>query len=47
MRKKLRTIQIEGREEKTQDIYADIKADEEDDTEEESPWILNLMTVRV
>ena len=36
--KKTRTIQVEGHEEKTQDIYADIKADEEDDTEEESPW---------
>ena len=36
--KKTRTIQMEGHEEKTQDIYADIKADEEDDTEEESPW---------
>ena len=36
--KKTRTIQIEGNEEKTQDIYADIKADAENDTEEESPW---------
>ena len=25
-------------EKKTQDIYADIKADAENDTEEESPW---------
>ena len=36
--KKTHTIQMKEYEKKTQDIYADIKADAENDTEEESPW---------